>query len=102
MSYQDVPAHKLEELLSAGFQLVDVREPMEVARGAHPQAKNIPLSELPHRFRELDRSRPVAVICQSGARSANAASQLVRFGFSRVASIAGGMSAVNRLSGRSF
>ncbi len=102
MSYQDVPAHKLEQLLRAGFQLVDVREPHEVAKGAHPQAINIPLSELQHRLREVDRSRPVAVVCQSGARSASAASQLVRFGFSRVASISGGMSAVNRLSGRSL
>ena len=102
MSYQDVPAHKLDELLRGGFQLIDVREPFEVARGAHPQARNIPLAELQHRFRELDRSRPVAVVCQAGARSANAASQLVRFGFSRVASISGGMSAVSRLSGRTI
>ncbi len=88
--------------MRAGFQLIDVREPYEVARGAHPRAINIPLSELQHRIREMDRSRPVAVVCQSGARSANAASQLVRYGFSRVASISGGMSAVNRLSGRSL
>lgn len=94
MSYQDVAPNRLNELLDSGYQLIDVREPFEVSRRSHPSARNIPLGELPSRLNEIDRTKPVAVVCQSGGRSASAASLLVKSGFSRVVNISGGMSAV--------
>lgn len=97
MSFQDVPAHRIDDLIRDGYQLIDVREPFEFAQMAHPRAMNIPLAHLSDRVRELDRSRPVAVVCQSGNRSSAAASTLVKYGFSRVANINGGMTAVRRL-----
>jgi rhodanese-related sulfurtransferase len=52
--------------------LLDVREPQEWAEGRIAGAVHIPLGELPTRWQELPASKPVAVICRSGARSARA------------------------------
>lgn len=54
------------------LQLVDVREPEEVAEVRIPDAVHIPLGELGDRMGELDRQRPVAFVCRSGNRSAMA------------------------------
>jgi NADPH-dependent 2,4-dienoyl-CoA reductase/sulfur reductase-like enzyme/rhodanese-related sulfurtransferase len=71
-------------------QLLDVRTPPEVARGALPGAVNIPLHELRARLGELDRVRPVIVYCQVGQRGYNAARILVQSGFGEVYNLAGG------------
>ncbi|NIR38344.1 MAG: rhodanese-like domain-containing protein [Actinobacteria bacterium] len=72
-------------------QLIDVREPDEVATGTLPGAINIPLAELPGRIDELDRSRTVVLLCRSGGRSAMAAEFLTNQGFDDVVNLAGGM-----------
>jgi rhodanese-related sulfurtransferase len=77
-----------------GAQLVDVREPAEVARGTLPGAVNIPLGELPARLAELDPGRRVVLLCRSGARSGRAAELLADRGFSDVVNLTGGMLAV--------
>jgi rhodanese-related sulfurtransferase len=43
------------------------------------------------RLGELDRDRPVVLVCRSGARSAQACVLLAKAGFTRVANLAGGM-----------
>jgi len=48
---------------------VDVREPYEYAAGHVSHALLIPMSQLTARAHELDRSRPVFVICATGNRS---------------------------------
>ena len=55
-------------------QVVDVREPGEYANGHLPESRNIPLAHLEERVGELDKYKdtPLLVVCQSGARSANA------------------------------
>ena len=59
--------------LSRGeLQLVDVREPAELAQARVDGAKHIPLGQLAGRLGELDRNRPVAFLCASGNRSAMA------------------------------
>jgi rhodanese-related sulfurtransferase len=78
------------------WQLLDVREPweMEIARVDETDnmpIKTIPMNDIPRRYKELEPSRPVAVICHSGARSARVASFLVHEGFSRVANVRGGI-----------
>jgi rhodanese-related sulfurtransferase len=72
--------------------LIDVRGHDEYATGHVPGAVNIPLDELPGRLVELHGSGPVAAICQSGRRSAQAAEQLGASGLD-VVSVAGGTSA---------
>ena len=62
-------------------QVVDVREPMEIMRGRIPGALPIPMGQLPARLHELDRSRPVYVVCASGNRSLAMADFLTHSGF---------------------
>jgi glyoxylase-like metal-dependent hydrolase (beta-lactamase superfamily II)/rhodanese-related sulfurtransferase len=73
--------------------LIDVREPQEFndALGHAPGAVLIPLGQLPQRFQEIPKDKPVAVICRSGARSARATLFLRQNGFDRVANVSGGM-----------
>ncbi|MEL7157905.1 MAG: rhodanese-like domain-containing protein [Actinomycetota bacterium] len=72
-------------------QLIDVREPDEVAEGTLPGARNIPLGELPARVAELDPGRTVVLLCRSGGRSTQAAEFLTASGFGDVVNLDGGM-----------
>lgn len=49
--------------------LLDVRTPMEYSRGYVDGFINIPVDDLRERIGELDKTKPVYVICQSGLRS---------------------------------
>jgi glyoxylase-like metal-dependent hydrolase (beta-lactamase superfamily II)/rhodanese-related sulfurtransferase len=73
--------------------VLDVRGPGEHAGGHVPGAVNVPLPELEQRLGELDRSRPMAVICASGYRSSAACGLLRRAGFEELANVAGGTNA---------
>ncbi|MFD1214213.1 rhodanese-like domain-containing protein [Arthrobacter sp. GCM10027362] len=73
-------------------QVLDVRENFETAGGMIPGAVHIPLGELGARLAELDRTRPVIVVCRSGNRSARAADALNGAGFT-AETMAGGMTA---------
>jgi hydroxyacylglutathione hydrolase len=89
--YTDHPVTDFQVAVGADGQLIDVREPDEVAVGTLPGARNIPLGDLADRVDELDRSRPVIVLCRSGGRSAEAARFLSTQGFPTVINLAGGM-----------
>ncbi|HET6602736.1 MAG TPA: cyclic nucleotide-binding domain-containing protein [Xanthomonadaceae bacterium] len=52
--------------------LVDVRLPEEYARGHLPGAVNVPLRALRSEALTMDASRPLAVYCDTGSRSASA------------------------------
>ena len=73
------------------FELIDVREPHETEVDGIAGARLIPLGRLAGAIESLDRSREIIVLCRSGKRSAEAARQLQAAGFTRVASLAGGM-----------
>lgn len=77
-------------------QLIDVREPDEVAGGTLPGAVNIPLGDLPIRVDELDRNRRVVLLCKVGGRSTQAAEYLTSLGFTDVVNLAGGMTALGK------
>jgi hydroxyacylglutathione hydrolase len=79
-----------------GLVVLDVRQPQEWASGHIEGALFITGAELPSRFDEVPRDRPVAVICGSGYRSSVATSLLAHKGFTRVANVLGGMSAWKR------
>ena len=74
-------------------EVVDVRSPAEFdgELGHLKGAKLLPLEELRTRMDEIGWSRPVVLICQSGKRSAMAATILRKAGLPRVANLAGGM-----------
>lgn len=90
-TYSEHPMSDYRTVLGDGVQLVDVREPEEVATGTLPHAVNIPLGELPVRASELAADRRVVVFCRSGGRSAQAAEYLIARGFGDVTNLAGGM-----------
>lgn len=74
-----------------GAVVIDVREPGEYVGGHVPGAVLVPMGQLPSRTGELDRSRPVYVICASGNRSGAMTDYLRRVGFD-ARSVAGGTS----------
>lgn len=76
-----------------GLQIVDVRNPGEVAGGAIPGAISIPVGQLPDRTDELDPAKPTVVYCAGGYRSSVAASLLRQRGFADVSDILGGYNA---------
>lgn len=92
-----VPASRLrvDQLAeqSDGVQLVDIRNPGEVAAGMVPGATHIPLPQLVTRHRELDPERPVVLYCAGGWRSSVGASYLRSQGFTDVSDVLGGYNA---------
>lgn len=61
--------------------LLDTRTPMEYSMGHINGFINIPVDDLRERIGELDKSKPVYIICQSGLRSYIASRILVGNGF---------------------
>ncbi len=77
-------------LLTASVSVVDVRGAAEWAAGHLPGVPNIPLGYLADRIGELPTDRPLVVHCQSGSRSAIAASVLRSMGMKNVVNLVGG------------
>lgn len=80
---------------SPEVQLIDVRTPQEYAEGHIGTAQNINFfdSNFNNKARHtLDKSRPVAVYCKSGKRSAAAAEILAKDGY-KVVNLSGGITA---------
>lgn len=71
--------------------LVDVRTPLEFRDSHIAGAVNIPAPDLRTRHDELDRQKPIFLICSSGNRSGLAASLMRQQGFREVYNVAGGM-----------
>ena len=78
--------------------LLDVRRPEELVGelGALEGAINMPLDRLDAERLTLDKDAPLVVFCRSGGRSGIAARALEAAGFTKVASMHGGMLAWNR------
>ncbi|MDO2934406.1 rhodanese-like domain-containing protein [Paeniglutamicibacter sulfureus] len=76
-------------------QILDVREDFEVAEGMIPGAIHISMGELGNRLEEIDRLRPVIVVCRSGNRSTRVADALTGAGFT-ADNMDGGMNAWQR------
>ncbi|ANB59596.1 rhodanese-like domain-containing protein [Anoxybacteroides amylolyticum] len=82
-----------EEEFRAGYrkaQLIDVREPDEYAAGHILGARNIPLTQLRMRMKELRKDQPIYLYCQSGLRSGRAAQMLYRKGYRDLYHLKGG------------
>jgi rhodanese-related sulfurtransferase len=74
-----------------GAFILDVREPQEWQQAHIPGATLIPLSELSSRMNEVPKDREVVVVCRSGNRSATGRDILRSAGYTRVTSMAGGV-----------
>lgn len=73
------------------FTLLDVREPHEHQIASIPQARLIPLGDLPKRLNELDADAEIVAHCKSGGRSAKAVDLLRQNGFRNVRNMRGGI-----------
>lgn len=91
--------HTLDEITSAELRarydagdvtLIDVRGAGEWQSQHIPGVQNIPLGYLSERLDEVPRDRPVVVHCESGSRSAIAASLLAANGYDDVRNLTGG------------
>ncbi|ESU30523.1 hypothetical protein G3A_21505 [Bacillus sp. 17376] len=82
-----------EEEFIAGYrkaQLIDVREPNEFAGGHILGARNIPLTQLKTRLKEIRPDKPVYLYCQTGSRSGRAAQLLYKKGYRDLNHLQGG------------
>jgi hydroxyacylglutathione hydrolase len=85
-----------EALRQRAVSVVDVRGMAEWESGHLPEAIHVPLGVLRDRLAELPRDRPLIAQCQSGGRSAIAASIMQAAGFRDVAHLRGGLAAWQR------
>ena len=86
---KEVSINELEQAITNGEFVLDVREDWEFQAGHVPNAKHIPLNSIPDRLAEIPKEQTVWVICQAGGRSMTAANYLSGQGFD-VVSVAGG------------
>lgn len=79
-------------------RMIDVREAEELVSelGHIEGVEHVPLGLVPSAASTWDRSAPLVLVCRSGGRSGKAALQLGAMGFTRVASMRGGMMEWNR------
>ena len=92
---QGVDVKTAQSMVNQGALLLDVREPSEYAAVHAVNAKLLPLGQVESRLQELAafKDQPVAVICRSGRRSAQAVAMLQEAGFTQVVNVQGGTSA---------
>jgi rhodanese-related sulfurtransferase len=89
----DLTVEEAHRLWSAGeLAIVDVREEREHAVSRVEGIPLLPMSELVDRVDELPADTPLAVLCRSGARSAQVADYLTASGdHGEVANVEGGI-----------
>ena len=75
--------------------VVDVCEPAEFAAGHVGGAKNVPLDQLESRLAGAvkNKSLPLILVCQTGARSGRAVAIAKKLGYEQAQSLAGGLAA---------
>jgi phage shock protein E len=74
----------LQEIISGGAVIVDVRTKGEFQSGHLRNSINIPVDNLPQNLKKLKKDKPIITCCASGARSASARRFLKSNGFEQV------------------
>ena len=92
----ETTATELKQRLDNGedIQIVDVREPHEVAIAKIPNSIHIPLGQVVNRMSEIDPNKEAVVHCKMGGRSARAIMALKQSGFNgNLINLKGGITA---------
>ena len=90
----EIAPSELKQRLDNGddIQIIDVREPDEVAIGRIPNSVHIPLAQVVNRMGEIDPGRETVMHCKMGGRSARAIDALKRSGFAgKLVNLKGGI-----------
>lgn len=94
MVINEIDVGELVELMNANddkIQIIDVRQPQEVAAGAINGITNIPMVSIPLRANEISDDKQVVLVCRSGARSGQCTAWLMQNGKNNVHNLRGGM-----------
>jgi adenylyltransferase/sulfurtransferase len=88
----------LDAAHAAGYTIVDIREPWEIAEVPTPtdHARHIPMAQLLHGMPALDPNGKTLLVCASGRRSLAATQELRERGATEVYSLRGGVKKLNR------
>jgi rhodanese-related sulfurtransferase len=90
-------------LLDSGkLNILDVREPEEIALSGIGGSTNIPMMELESNLEYLHREfassdEPIIVVCKSGARSAMVTAYLLERGFINIHNLSGGINELAKI-----
>jgi rhodanese-related sulfurtransferase len=89
----EISVSELAKKHNAGedFVLLDVREPDELAIASIPWALAMPMGDVPVRFEELPKDKPIAVLCHGGTRSGRVTKFLNENGYPNAVNVAGGI-----------
>ncbi|KGR81594.1 rhodanese-like domain-containing protein [Lysinibacillus odysseyi] len=71
-------------------QLIDLREPKEFEAGHILGARNVPMTQMKQRHKEIRPDLPVYLYCQNTGRSARAALMLKKKGYNQIYQLQGG------------
>jgi phage shock protein E len=74
----------LQEVISGGAVILDVRTKGEYQSGHLRNSINIPLDKLPQNLKKLNKNKSIITCCASGSRSASARRMLKSNGFEQV------------------
>ena len=94
----EVSFDSLDDALAAGFEIVDIREPREMAETPTPstRARHIPMAELLHGQPAFTPTGKSLLVCASGRRSLAATQELRARGLRSVYSLRGGIAELKR------
>lgn len=91
-----IEVSEIEKLDPASVTIIDVRKAEDYARNTIPHAVNIPIETFQEGLPQLDREKPVYVLCHTGEKSEAIVEQLEDAGYDAV-NIVGGYRAFLRL-----
>ena len=94
----EVDFQTLDDALAAGYDIVDIREPQEIAEVPTPSqhASHIPMAQLLHGTPPFKPEGKTLLVCASGRRSLAATQELRAKGLADVYSLRGGVKKLNR------
>jgi sulfur-carrier protein adenylyltransferase/sulfurtransferase len=92
----DLDFDSLDDARAAGYDIVDIREPYEIAETPTPteHARHIPMAQLLHGTPAFTPAGKTLLVCASGRRSLAATQELRSRGINEVYSLRGGVTAL--------